>query len=139
MERQTLLMGVALFVLMVLTGFYAGFLMDSDSRDNEQNLFSTEMNVTASDDNDIATVSFDNKSVDIFYEDTPEAKFYIDLNQDGSSDIQIDDLTHDGDTYSTTEIITLNSQNYRLYMTYRDSPETRNDGWITVYQVREVG
>ena len=123
MKRQTLLMGVAVMILVGLIGFYMAFLMEENlgNSSNQTTKFVESTNFSTSSDDSIVTAEFDNKSLNLMHEDSQEARFYVDLDQDGSFDIELKDLTRDGNVHRTTEIVTLGGTNYRLYFRYKDS------------------
>ncbi len=138
MDRQTLLVGVSVFILLAFAGFYLGTGQDSPSGPGSDTKFSTLMNTTVDDDDEIATARFDNRTLDLMYEDTEEARFYIDIDRDGSFDKEFDGLKHNGEVYNVTETVNLGESTYMLYFRYKDSGNETGDGWLWLYRVREL-
>lgn len=140
MERQTVLMGIAIMVLLGLVGFYAGFMVDEGLGPsvNYSDKMVKDMNVTLNDENDIATVEFDNRSLNLMHENTRSAKYYIDLDRDGSSDKRLKNIMHDGKIHHATELVTLKDKTYRLYFRYKDSSDERGDAQLWLYRVEEL-
>lgn len=135
MERQTVVMGVSLAVLLSLGGFYVGFLSDSDpvQRPGETG-FPIETNITVDSDNNVEEAKFDNRSLDLMAENTDEARFYLDYNQDGSFDREID-IQSDNTLRNTSELIELDNSSYRLYLQYRDDPSVNDDAFMTLFRI----
>lgn len=131
MDRQTLILTTVLTVLIALTGFYITFL---DHHGDETDTDNSFQNVTADSENSIATASFYNESIDLMYEDTAEAKMYLDYDRDGSFDYQID-VESDGERHNTSRTVSLGGDIYALYFKYTDSGEIEGDGEITLYKV----
>lgn len=140
MERQTILMGTAAMILMGLIGFYTGFLMEEGlgPATNQSQEYSESVNYTVGEGNDITTVEFDDRSMDLFHEDGEEASFYMDLDQDGSADIQLEDLERDGQIHSMTKVVDVEGKAYRLYFRYKDSSEERGDAQLWLYHVETL-
>lgn len=135
MDRQTVFIAGAVFFVFALAGFY----ISSSQRDSPENQgFMKGMNVTASSSQDVATASFDGQSIDIMHEDSKKARFYLDLDQDGSFDIELKDLDHTGEVEETARVVSIGGKDYRLRFRYVDSPDVKGDSWIRLYLVREV-
>lgn len=137
MERQTILLGFAAMILMSLIGFYAGFLMEErlGSPTNQTAKFSADVNYTVHDSKDIATAEFDDRSIDIIHGSGSNMTFYLDLDQDGSVDVEIDDLQRDGQTHEDTKEVDIENKTYRLHYRYRDSAEEEGDAQLWLYHV----
>lgn len=133
MERQTVLVGAVVFLAFSLGGFYLAFT----AQDSEQK-FASGMDVRVDQDTSVATAEFDGHSVDLMHEDSKKARFYLDLDRDGSFDLEIEGLAHDGETHRVNRTVTMNSTNYRLYFRYSDDGEEENDSWMELYRVLEV-
>lgn len=133
MDRQSLILGTVLTVLLALTGFYAFFVQTDGSIETpEREGFE---NVTADADNQVVTASFYNRSIDIMYEDTEEAKMYLDYNRDGSFDYQFD-VQSDGEYHNTSRTVKLGGEEFALYFKYIDYSDRTGDGEITLYKVK---
>ncbi|MFB6291769.1 MAG: hypothetical protein ABEI58_00055 [Candidatus Nanohaloarchaea archaeon] len=135
MERKTLVMGAAVFFVVAMVGFYAAFTAQGPKGDAK---YSQRFNLTADDGNDVVTASFDGRSLDLMHESTERAKFYIDQDRDGSFDIRLDGLTHDGSVNNETRIVTYNNTDYRLYFRYSDSLDSSGDAWLRLFFVEEL-
>ncbi len=138
MDRQTLLVGVSVFILLAFAGFYLGTGQDSPAGPGQDAKFATLMNTTVDNDADIGTARFDNRSLDLMHENREEARFYIDTDRDGSFDKELEDLEHNGKVQNLTETVNLGDTTYMLYFRYRDSGSERGDAWLWLYRVREL-
>lgn len=128
-----MILGTVLTVLLALTGFYAFFVQaDTGVESPEEEGFK---NVTADAENQVATASFYNRSIDIMYEDTEEAKMYLDYDRDGSFDYQLD-VQSDGEYHNTSRTVRLDGEEFALYFKYIDYSDRTGDGEITLYKVR---
>jgi len=96
------------------------------------------MNVTVDGDQNVREVSFDNRSLDLMYEDSTEAGMYIDLNQDGSFDLELEDLERNGEVRETTQVVTFDTESYTLYFRYMDDSSRSGEGFLKLYQVKEL-
>lgn len=136
MERQTILMGVSVMVLLALIGFYVGFLYEQPA-ENQLNETFIDMNTTVNDDENIETVNFYNNSLDLFYESGANASFYFDIDQDGSADRELN-VDRTGEEERQTELVTLDGTDYRLYLRYKDNTSVEDDGYMTLYRVEKL-
>jgi hypothetical protein len=136
MERQTVLMGVSVMVLLALIGFYVGFLYEQPSN-NQQNETVMQMNVTVDDEESIKTASFYNHSIDLFHESGMNASFYLDIDQDGSGERQLD-IQRTGEEEMLTELVTFDGVDYRLYFRYKDDSTIEEDSYLTLYRVEKL-
>ncbi|WP_414836302.1 hypothetical protein [Candidatus Nanohalococcus occultus] len=132
MDRQTVILATTLTVLVGLTGLQAGIIQSDQNRSPEQaNGFEP---VTADSENNVATASFYNQSIDLMYEDRAAAKMYLDYDRDGSFDHQID-VESDGERHNTSRTVTLGEESYGLYFSYSDDAGRTDDGQLTLYKV----
>lgn len=113
-----------IFLLSALIGFNLG------SSSEQRDFYSNQLNVTANEDNEIVTARFDNRSINLMYQDSP--RFFLDLNRDGSYDREIN-ITGEG-VRETTELVTLEGRSYNLYLQYNSS----KPGWIKLYRAERV-
>lgn len=132
--RQTLAISAAVFVLFAFGGFY----LASNASNPEETLYTSSMDVRVDSETDIATASFDNQKIDLMHEDSQSAKFYLDLDRDGSFDLELEGLEHDGETHNYNRTVTLNQTNYRLHFRYQDETEQVGDSWLKLYRVVEL-
>ncbi len=135
MERQTLLIGAAVFVIATAAGFLGTQHVQGTDQPEK---FRSLVNATVDADQNIRTVEFDGQSLDLMYEDSSEAGMYIDLDQDGSFDIELENLTRNGEVRETTQIVTFGNKSYNLYIRYKDDRDEEGEGFMRVYQVREL-
>lgn len=135
MDRRTLLAGAALFAVLAYVGFFAAFQAGNNDRGGK---FSSDYNLTASQGSEIVTVRFDGHSLDLMHEDRPTARFWIDVDRDGSADRELTGLVRDGSVHNTTELMRFNGTDYRFYFRYRDSKDARGDSWIRLFFVEEL-
>ncbi|MFB6245549.1 MAG: hypothetical protein ABEJ03_04350 [Candidatus Nanohaloarchaea archaeon] len=131
MERQSLILSATLLVLLVLTGFYAGFLMDR----SQEKTRPMKLNFEANSSEDIVEASFNGTSIQLMYEDRNESRMYLDLDMDGSADREID-VVHDGREHNTTELVEAGNRTYTLFITYRDNGSVAGDGEMVLTKAR---
>ena len=74
-------------------------------------------------------IRFYNESAELMVEQSPEADFYIDLNRDGSADIQLN-LDQDGKIRNDSRILDYRSGSYLLKFTYSDNANQPEDHWL---------
>lgn len=133
-DRQTLIITAAVFVLFAFGGFY----LASSTGGGSDKTFVSSMNVTVDSEIDIATARFDGKALNLMHEDSKKARFYLDLDRDGSFDLELEGLKHDGQGRKYNRTVTLGNTNYRLHFQYRDDARKEGDSWLTLYRVLEV-
>ncbi|MFB6190451.1 MAG: hypothetical protein ABEJ91_02665, partial [Candidatus Nanohaloarchaea archaeon] len=102
-DSQTLAVSVAVFLLFALGGFY----LASSPGDQPGKLFVSAMNVTVNADRDIATAEFDGRKINLMHEDSARAVYYLDFNRDGSFDLELEGLIHDGKVREYNRTVTL--------------------------------
>ncbi|MFB6214023.1 MAG: hypothetical protein ABEJ07_05670 [Candidatus Nanohaloarchaea archaeon] len=132
-DRQTLVLSVVVFLVFSLGGFYLAFY----TGDTPEQKYVSGMNVTADSENNIVTASFDGREIDLMHEDSRQAHYYLDLDRDGSFDLELEGLVHDGQVREHNRTVTLNRTNYRLYFRYRDDAGEEDDSWFRLYRVVE--
>jgi hypothetical protein len=133
-DRQTLAISAAVFALFAFGGFYLAF----SANDPASSLYTSSMDVTVDSETDIATAEFDGQSIDLMHEDSQSARFYLDLDRDGSFDIELEGLTRDGETHRYNRTVTLDRTNYRLHFRYQDDAGEADDSWLELYRVVEL-
>lgn len=136
-SREFLILG-GVFVVATMAGVFLGLEMFGSNAAGEPG-FTSFTNVTVDAENNIREVDFDGRSISLLYEDSQEAKFYIDKDQDGSFDFQLTNTTHDGEVRTTQQAITFNRTTYRFRFRYKDDAEKEDDGYLTLFQIREIG
>lgn len=135
MERRDYLIAVAILMISTSIGFGAGGLL---LEDRQLEKYSEFLNETVNADQSSKTVEFDNHSLQIMFESTQKARMYIDTDVDGSFDVELTDLKHDGVKHTTTELVTYNSTSYRLHFRYKDDENVSGDGFLTLYRIQEL-
>ena len=130
LNSKTVIVLVSVFSAGLISGF--GY-----SELGSDKIKSTEFSVEANSSESIQTVSFFNRSIDVFVEDGANSTFYLDKNRDGSADETLE-ITRDGDIHQAVQFIDYRNNIYRLYYRYSDDPETENDGWIEFYKAEEL-
>lgn len=134
MESRDLILVASIFVLATCAGALIGQSLGSEPADQR---YSKLMDVEVNASNQIATASFDNRSINLMYESSPEAGMYIDVDRDGSFDRRIDGLVRDGEIRTKVELLGIEEDGYMLYFRYMDDPEQSGEGFLSLYQVRK--
>ncbi len=134
MESRDLVLAASIFVL--ATGAGALFGQSFQSEPVEQR-YSKLLDVRVNSSNQIATANFDNRSIDLLYESSAKAGMYIDVDQDGSFDTELEGLTRDGEEHTKVELLGIESDGYMLYFRYSDDFNVSGDGFLELYQVRK--
>lgn len=135
MEQRDYLTGLAVLIMSASAAFGMGSLYFGDQQPRH---YSKTLNATVNADQPTRTVEFDNHSIQLMFEDRETARMYIDKDNDGSFDIELEDLERNGEIHSVTELVTLGNTSYRLHFRYKDNDSVRDDAWLTLYQVQEV-
>mgnify|MGYP000025698664 CR=1 FL=1 len=130
LNSKTVIVLVSVFSAGLISGF--GY-----SELGSDKIKSTEFSVEANSSESIQTVSFFNRSIDVFVEDGANSTFYLDKNRDGSADETLE-ITRDGDIHQAVQFIDYRNNIYRLYYRYSDDPETEDEGWIEFYKAEEL-
>lgn len=130
MERQTVLIAAAVFVL----GLGLGFYVFSPSPEQK---FSQEMNVTVGADNGVADVEFDGRSFRILHDNSAEGSFFLDLDNDSGVEREIE-ITRDGTIHQDNFFVGIDGKTYTVRVRYTDDPSVRDDAWMTVTWIEEV-
>lgn len=84
---------------------------------------------------EIVSVNFNNQSFDVLLENSPEAAFYLDRDQDGSADRKFK-LKSDGDIHRTAKILDFRENIYSIQISYQDEPEETGDAWMKIESIR---
>lgn len=126
---------VLLSLFLVSVG--AGFFMAGQTQQNSALSFEKFVDYRAGPEKAIKKAEFDNRSLNLMYEDSEAARMYIDLDRDGSFDRKLN-TTNDGEKRLTEEVVTLKNRSYRLYFRYRDDSERSGDGFLTLYRIKQI-
>ena len=104
---------------------FSAFNIGTGQEEDDKVMFSGEIN---SSENQMV-VDFYNESAELIVEQSPEARFYIDLNRDGSADIELG-LNHDGTIRKQSKILDYRSGAYLFEFTYNDDANKTEDHWL---------
>ncbi|NMJ77215.1 hypothetical protein GLU64_02285 [Nanohaloarchaea archaeon] len=123
----------ALFLLALTFSAAASFVYFSvqQEADDDGVVLSGEINSTENQ----KVIRFYNESAELMVEQSPEADFYIDLNRDGSADIQLN-LDHDGKIRKDSRILDYRSGSYLLKFTYSDNANETEDHWLRPTEIK---
>lgn len=134
LDRKQALVAASVFIFAIAIGFSIG---EQRNTNQEPELYDSSFNLTLSSENAIQEVNFDNRSVNLLFEDSQEFSAYIDLDRDGSAEKKLN-TTSDGSKSVTTELVTLDGQSYRFFFEYIDDPERTEGDFITLYRVKRL-
>lgn len=132
METRDVLLAGTVFLAAAAAGLVVGFqFLGQDSRETaEPRTFA--VGALADGENDVATARFDNQSINLLFEDEPEARMFLDLDGDGGFEIELDDLNRSGTEQQNTETVNLGNRSYRLLFEYRDDPEETGEAYLNL-------
>lgn len=134
LDKKQIAVVVAAFFLSVGIGFMAAEIVFSAEEQPE--MFDESFNVTVGPETQTEQVNFDNRTVELFWEDVPLANAFIDKNLDGSYDRELN-ITSDGQQRTTEEVINMENSSYRLHFRYMDEEE-RGTGFLTLYRIQKI-
>ena len=135
MDQRTVVLGIATLVVSSSVVFFAGSHLVED---NAPEKYSKIMEVTVNSEQEVQRVEFENNSFELMFENREKARMYIDKDLDGSFDIELKNLTHDGEQHGLTRLITFDKTSYRLYFRYSDDDSIKGDGYLKLYQIQEI-
>jgi hypothetical protein len=133
MQTRDAVLLAAVFLASVTAGLIAtqSLGQPGGQTDRQETVFTVGALVDG--ENDITTASFDNRSMDLLFEDEEEeARMYLDLDRNGSADIELDGLNRSGRVQQTTETVTLGNQSYRLVLEYRDNSTSAGEAYLNL-------
>jgi hypothetical protein len=131
MERETVLVSLAVFVVSAAVGFTAG----SSPQEATSSVYREDVDFTANASNPIEEVRFDDRNMSLIVQPGEEAQFFIEV------DNQVEPLEgtrHDGNINELTDFVTLEGNMYLLNFRYTDDPDSSGDEWITLYRITEL-
>jgi hypothetical protein len=131
MERETVLVSLAVFVVSAAVGFTAG----SSPQEATSSVYREDVDFTANASNPIEEVRFDDRNMSLIVQPGEEAQFFIEV------DNQVEPLEgtrHDGNINDLTDFVTLEGNMYLLNFRYTDDPDSSGDEWITLYRITEL-
>ncbi|MFB6209037.1 MAG: hypothetical protein ABEJ56_02755 [Candidatus Nanohaloarchaea archaeon] len=131
-DKKDYIMAAAILVVSAALGYGTSSLSDRGEK-----MFSSEYSVEVNSSNDVAKVEFDNNSVGILFEDSAEAKVYLDYNGDGSSDRQLN-LSSTGSEQLLTEIVTIDRKSYEFSFRFFDNPEITGEAFLVVERIERI-
>ncbi|MFB6144737.1 MAG: hypothetical protein ABEJ98_05490 [Candidatus Nanohaloarchaea archaeon] len=131
MERRETVLAAVAFLVALSAGYLTGSTYFGPSLPEGYSAsFSFEVNSS----HNIRTLHFDNRSVDLLFSDRGRMSAYIDIDQDGGSDRELNITSGEG---TTSEILTLRGKSYRIYFSYFDGSGSE-DGRLQVVRVSEI-
>ncbi len=138
MQTRDAVLLAAVFLASVTAGIIAtqSLGQSGNQTDKQETVFTVGALVDG--ENDITTASFDNRSIDLLFEDEQEALMYLDLNRDGSADIELDGLNRSGRVQQTTETVTLGNHSYRLVLEYRDNSTSTGEAYLNLKTAKSL-
>jgi hypothetical protein len=130
-EKREILIGAAVFVVATGLGFVTGdFFEEPDGLE----LYDSQFNITMNGDNRQETVEFDNKSVEIQYENWNEFRAFIDTDRN-RWDLN---TTSDGDRRTLEKIVVVGNDAYRFHFRYRDDSESFEGDFLQLYRIEQI-
>lgn len=135
MENRTILIAAAVFIFSTAAAFSAGTLVFGE---NTESKYSEMLNAEVNSSQNTRIVEFDNRTLQLMYEDSTQARMYIDTDVDGSFDIELKNLTHDGKEHGINQAITYNRTTYSLYFRYKDNRSLDNEGYLVLKQINQI-
>jgi hypothetical protein len=130
-EKREILIGAAVFIVATGLGFVAGDLFEEP---DGLELYDSQFNITMNGDNRQETVEFDNKSVEIQYENWNEFRAFIDTDRN-RWDLN---TTSDGDRRTLEKIVVVGNDAYRFHFRYRDDPESFEGDFLQLYRIEQI-
>ncbi len=131
MERKTVLVSVAVFLVSAAVGFTAGSPSEGESFPG----YREDVDFTANASNPIEEVRFDDRNMSLIVQPGDEAEFFIEVDNQVEP---LEGIRHDGNINELTDFVTLEGNMYLLNFRYTDDPEASGDEWITLYRITEL-
>jgi hypothetical protein len=132
-ERQNLLIAASVFLLALGSGFVLGEYFQDGGYEGPE-LYNERVNITLDSDNREETVEFDNRSVNLYFENWNEFRAYL-VTQNGEKQIN---TTSDGERRTTSEMVIADNEAYRFYFRYKDDPEGFEGDFIQLYRIQQI-
>lgn len=130
-DYRFLLTAFAVLIVSTGIGLAAGDLLDSDSTPE---LYDSRLNITLNADNRKETVRFDNKSINLTYENWEEFRVFLET-ENREDELNI---TSDGERRSLKQIVVADNNAYRLHFRYVDRPERSEEDFIQLYRIEQI-
>jgi hypothetical protein len=130
-EKREVLVGISVFIVAVGAGMVIG---DVFSQPQQSELYSSDFNLTLDSDNQEERVEFDNRSVNITYENWNEFRAYI---ENGDKQWELN-TTSNGERRTLSKIIVLGDEAYSLSFRYRDNPEEFDGDFLQLYRIKQI-
>lgn len=128
MERKTVLVSVAVFLVSAAVGFTAG----SMPQETASSAYREDVDFTANASNPIEEVRFDERNMSLVVQPGEEAEFFIEVDDQIEP---LEGIKHDGNINELTDFVTLEGEMYLLNFRYTDDPEKSGDEWIKLYRI----
>jgi hypothetical protein len=129
MKKKDLYFVLPAFLVALVVGYSLNSTLTGEEEFDQQ--FDAEVNAT----NPVQAVEFDDREITLMHQNDPEARFFMDITGDGSSDRELE-VRRDGRVHQDTVLATVEGKTYFLYLRYSDDPDAEGDGWMTLYRVR---
>lgn len=131
MERKTVFVSLAVFLVSAAVGFTAG----SPAQEKGSSMFREDVDFTANASNPIEGVRFDDRNISLIVQPGEEAEFFIEVDNQVEP---LEGIRHDGKINELTDFVTVEGKMYLLNFRYTDDPEASGDEWITLYRITEL-
>lgn len=130
-DYRFLLTALAVLIVATGVGLAVGDYLGSDS---SSELYDSRTNITLNSDNSMETVKFDNKSINLTYENWEEFRVFLETE---NREFELN-TTSDGERRSLREIVVAGNSAYRLHFRYVDQPERNEDDFIQLYRIEQI-
>lgn len=131
-NRREAILASAVFVIATGSGLLAGETFFGSG--GGENLYDDQFNRTLDSDNNQEIVEFDNRSVEIVYENWNEFKSYVET---GGNQWKIN-TTSDGEKRTVKRIVVVEDNAYRFHFRYRDDPEISDTDFLQLYRIEQI-
>lgn len=126
---------VSVFLAVFLISALVSFTYQGQDRETDSISFSGEINGSENE----MILEFFNETVEITMEKSDKSRFYIDMDSDGSADIRLDKLTHDGNARKDSVMLDYRSGVYLFEFRYSEDANRTDDGWLRPLKITRLG
>ena len=134
-DRRQILKYLTVFTAVFSVAAAGVFIYQAQDTQTQKIDFSGEIN---SSENEMV-LEFFNETAEIIMEQSDKSRFYIDLDIDGSADIRLDKLIHDGNARKDSIIFDYRSGAYLLEFRYSEDANRTEDGWLRPLKITKLG